>query len=126
MAIHLQQGVLRHYAECAHFDPDAVLQLLDQNSSVAYICSNGRQVDENLELFFCVVEYIDETNSLMQVVPSKHAALPTGVICVCSLSGPGGSSRFFFFFFFDSIFSSDFEGKCAKLQCGRLTIMKCI
>ncbi len=112
MAIHFQQGMLRHYAECAHFDPDAILQLLDQNSSVLYICSNGRQMDGNLELFFCVLEYIDETNSLMQVVQSKHAALPTGVICVCSLSGPG---RISISFLKKSIFCSDFEGKSAEL-----------
>jgi len=41
MAIHLQQGMLRHYAKYAHFDPDAILQLLDQTSFVLYICTNG-------------------------------------------------------------------------------------
>lgn len=72
MAIHLQLGMLRHYAEYARFDPDAILQLLDQTSSVLYICTNGWQIDEKLELFYRIVEYIDETNSPMQVVCSLN------------------------------------------------------
>lgn len=39
-------------------------------------------MDGKLELFYRVVGYIDETNSLMQVVWCKHAAVRTGFICL--------------------------------------------